>query len=147
MSLKIGKLAKATQVNVQTVRFYERENLLPIPKRSPGGYRLYELTDVDRIRFIKQAQNLGFSLDEIRDLLSLRVDANSNCSQVKTYAEIKITEIKTKISELARIAQTLESLVGDCNKKKFTEACPILQSLNPKKLGKIKCCKRLRYFG
>ena len=133
MSLKIGTLANAAGVNIQTVRFYERESLLPIPKRSPAGYRLYESVDIDRIRFVKQAQNLGFSLDEIRELLNLRVDTNSNCTQVRIHAEVKIDQMKKKINELSRIVQTLESLVEDCHAQKTTSICPILQSLEREK--------------
>lgn len=132
MAIQIGNLAKITQVNIQTIRFYEREGLLPIPRRTNSGFRLFEQTDVDRIRFIKQAQSLGFSLDEIKELLSLRVEPNTNCADVQLRAEEKIKQMKTKISELQRILTTLESLVDDCINRKPTEVCPILNSLEPK---------------
>ena len=133
MSLKIGNLANATGVNTQTIRFYERESLLPIPKRSPAGYRLYESIDIDRILFIKQAQRLGFSLSEIRELLNLRVDANRDCTPVRIHTEIKIEQMKKKINELTCMVQTLESLVEDCHAKRTISTCLILQSLEAKK--------------
>lgn len=129
MLLQIGKLAEATQVNIQTIRFYEREGLLPTPDRNSNGYRLYEQIDIDRVRFIKQAQSLGFSLYEIKQLLNLRIEPNSNCEQVRHQAEEKIAQMRTKISELMNIVQTLESLVEDCTKKKLTGICPILKTI------------------
>lgn len=92
MAIQIGNLAKITQVNIQTIRFYEREGLLPIPRRTSSGFRLFEQTDVDRIWLIKQAQSLGFFLDEIKELLSLRVEPNSNCTDVQLRAEEKIAK-------------------------------------------------------
>ena len=129
MSIQIGNLAKITQVNIQTIRFYEREGLLPEPERTIGGFRLYHQIDADRIRFIKQAQSLGFSLDEIKELLSLRVEPDSNCMKVKQQAEEKIDQMKIKISELECIVATLENLVDNCVNRQPTEICPILGSL------------------
>jgi len=131
MLIQIGKLAQAAQVNVQTIRFYEREGLLTDPDRNPNGYRQYRQIDIDRVQFIKQAQSLGFSLEEIKQLVNLRIDPNSNCEHVRHQAEEKIDRIRTKINELEQFALTLESLVAECKIKKMTETCPILKSIEP----------------
>lgn len=132
MPFQIGELAKLTKVNIQTVRFYERQGLLPVPERTSGGFRLYHQIDADRIRFIKQAQLLGFSLDEIKELLSLRVEPDSNCAKIRQQTEEKISQVKAKIHDLQRIVITLEELVNNCTNREPTEICPILGSLESK---------------
>ncbi len=127
--LTVGKLAKAAGVHVETIRYYERLGLLPEPIRSPGGYRLYSARDVARLRFIKRAQRLGFTLAEIGDLLSLRVEASRRCDAVKARAEAKLADIEAKLETLQRMRGALEALVRACNDRDETSACPILDAL------------------
>ncbi len=125
-----GQLAKETSVNPETIRYYEGRGLIPNPPRSESGYRQYPKDAVTQIRFIKHAQELGFSLREILELLSLKVDAASTCSDVKMRAEAKITDIEQKIETLQRIKQTLVKLVDQCREGKTpTSECPILEAM------------------
>ena len=129
MSITIGQVADRADVNVQTVRYYERRGLLPEPPRTPSGYRQYDEGSVARIRFIKRAQILGFSLAEITELLELRVHPRSNCDDVKTRAERKRAEIDRKIADLGRIRSSLEQLIRACEKRTPTRECPIIERL------------------
>jgi len=128
-SLTIGQLAKAVGVNIQTVRYYERLKLLSPTARKESGYRVYGPTDVQRLRFIKNAQALGFRLKEIAELLSLRVTTPAQCQQVLARADAKLTQVHTKISELQGLAAALRGLIQVCQKGDRTEYCPILRSL------------------
>lgn len=129
-SLKIGELASASGVNIETVRYYERRGILPQPKRRESGYREYTTEDVLRLRFIKRAQQLGFSLQEISELLSLRVSPETTCSDVKKQAEAKLTSIAEKIAELERMQAALTRLITECDEKQPSSACPILEYLS-----------------
>src|SRR6266849_851913 len=93
----IGRLAKAVGVNVQTVRYYERRRLLSSTARTPSGYRVYGVEEVRRLRFIKNAQALGFTLHEIADLLSLRVNSAARCGDVQRRAQAKLAQVATKV--------------------------------------------------
>lgn len=128
-TLTIGKLAKEAGVNIDTVRYYERRQLLLEPERTPSGYRQYQPETITRIKFIKRAQELGFSLDEISELLHLRIDADSACDDVKLRAEAKVADIQSKIETLERMQATLTELIGHCMLRQPTEPCPILNSL------------------
>lgn len=128
--LRIGGLAKETKVNIQTIRYYERRGLLPIPVRREGGYRQYTVNDIRRIRFIKNSQKLGFSLNEISELLSLRVESDDSCMKVLKKAEVKITEIEEKIQTLRQMKKALSSLAETCRKNEKTGECPIIESLD-----------------
>ncbi len=134
-NLTIGKLARKAQVNVETVRYYERRGLIPEPPRLESGYRLYSKDAVARIRFIKRAKKLGFSLREISDLLSLRIDPRTTCSDVKKKAEAKVTDIEEKIEDLQRIKIALAKLVASCTGSGPTIDCPILAALDTKEEG------------
>lgn len=129
MSLTIGSLAKAVGVGVETVRFYEREKLIPKPPRTRSGYRQYPEDTVDRVRFIRLAKELGFTLAEIRELLALRVNPRGNCQAVKRRAEAKVVEMEDKINQLERIKSVLGKLVHACDERIDTGSCPILESL------------------
>src|SRR3989338_7084100 len=107
-SFTIGKVAGLTGVGIETLRFYEREGLIPEPPRRGSGYREYPPVIVDRIHFIKRAKDLGFTLAEIRELLSLSVGPKSTCADVKKKAEEKITEVEVKIADLKRIQKALQ---------------------------------------
>ncbi len=128
--LMIGQLAKATQVNVETVRYYERRGLLAQPARSGGGYRQYGPDATARIRFIKRAQQLGFTLKEIRELLELRPDPHTSCDEVRCRAETKMTAIDQKIESLRAMNRALGRLVAACDGKTDAGACPILAALD-----------------
>jgi MerR family copper efflux transcriptional regulator len=127
--LTIGQVAKQAGVGVETVRFYEREGLLEEPARRESGYRQYEEDVVARLRFIKRAKELGFSLKEIKELLALRVDPTTTCREVKQQAQAKITDIEGKIQSLLRMKAALVKLTGSCRGQGPTSECPILEAL------------------
>lgn len=127
--LRTGELAKRAGVNVETLRFYERKGLLPVPPRRDSGYREYPEESVTRIRFIKRAQDLGFSLDEIYELLALRVKPDTPCSEIKSRAENKIADIKQKIADLRVIERALIKLAAGCTGRGPANHCPILDNL------------------
>ncbi|MBW2066659.1 MAG: MerR family transcriptional regulator [Deltaproteobacteria bacterium] len=126
----IGQLAKKAGVNVQTVRYYERRGLMPEPRRRWSGYRQYSESDVERILFIKHAKELGFTLKEVSELLSLRVEQNTTCREVKTRATAKIAEIEEKIRALERMKLALTKIADRCRGKGPISECPILEALN-----------------
>ncbi len=128
--LTTGRLAREAGVNVETVRYYERRGLLPKVPRKSSGYRLWPPDTVKRIRFIKHAQDLGFSLREIYDLLSLRTDNTRSCSVVKKIADEKIADIDEKIKALRRIRKALLKLSETCPGSGPVSDCPILEALD-----------------
>jgi MerR family mercuric resistance operon transcriptional regulator len=127
--LTIGQLAARAGVNVQTVRYYERRGLMPSPARTRTGYRQYMPEAADRLRFIRRAQDLGFSLGEIAELLALRVRHVSACATVEARAREKVALVERKISELERMKRTLEELAAACGAREPTSECPILEAL------------------
>jgi len=129
-SLTIGQLAKQANVGVETVRFYERKGLLEEPDRRPSGYRQYEEEIVDRLRFIRRAKELGFTLNEIKELLSLRIDPSTTCADVKNRAEEKIDDIRAKIRTLQKMKKALVKVTQACSGRGGTIECPILESLD-----------------
>lgn len=129
-ALTIGRIAKLAEVNIETVRYYERRGLLPAPPRTDAGYRLYDEQSVARLRFIKQAQALGFTLEEIGELLALRVDAETSCDEVRQRAERKTADVAEKIRSLQAIQGALAELVATCALGGGPEGeCPFLASL------------------
>jgi MerR family transcriptional regulator, copper efflux regulator len=128
--LTIGKLAKAANVGVETVRFYEREGLIAEPPRRRSGYRQYPPDTVRRVLFIRRAKELGFSLKEISELLSLRVEPSITCADVRAVARGKISDIETKISQLERMKAALDRLARACRGQGPTSECPILDALD-----------------
>lgn len=132
--LTTGALAKRSGVNLETVRFYERRGLLPEPPRSPSGYRLYPAEAARRLRFIKRAQELGFSLKEVEELLSLRVSPRTTSrARVRQRAEAKIEDITTKIKTLESMKKSLRKLTQACQGCAPASECPILESLDGEK--------------
>jgi MerR family copper efflux transcriptional regulator len=129
-AMTIGQVAKAAGVGVETIRFYERKRLIPQPKRSTTGYRTYDQQIAQRVRFIRRAQGLGFSLAEVQQLLELRLDPRRSCSEVKAEAETKIEAIDSKITELRRMRKALHALAGSCSGEGPTSACPILDAID-----------------
>jgi len=135
-TLTTGDVAERADVNVQTVRYYERRGLIPEPPRSSGGFRQYSPDHVDRIRFIKRAQELGFTLEEAHELLQLSVTAEADRADVRAVAQDKIEEVEEKIRALQRIRDTLNDLVDACDGHGSTSECPILHALEEPTAGK-----------
>ncbi|MHC4879943.1 MAG: MerR family transcriptional regulator [Planctomycetota bacterium] len=131
-SLSIGQLAKRAGVGVETVRFYEREGLLVEPQRRQSGYRQYQSDTVDRLLFIRRAKELGFTLKEIKELLSLRVDEEKTCADVRQQAEAKIADIEDRIRSLQRMKRALVKVTKQCSGSGPTSECPILESIERK---------------
>lgn len=125
----IGKLASAAGVGVETIRFYEREGLLPRPPRKRSGYRQYPPQAVARLVFIRRAKELGFTLKEIAELLELRVDPDKSCADVRALAKAKIVDVEEKMDDLARIKGALDKLAQACRGKGPTSECPILDAI------------------
>jgi MerR family mercuric resistance operon transcriptional regulator len=129
-SLSIGQFARRAGVGVETIRFYEREGLLEQPPRRPSGYRQYSEQAIRQIHFIKRAQQLGFSLKEITELLRLRVDAQTSCDEVKQRTEAKLAEVERKMVELQRMRQALLQIASLCIGQGPTGHCPMLDALD-----------------
>jgi len=127
LSMSIGALAKTAQVNVETIRFYQRKGLLEIPRRVRGEVRRYALKDVERVRFIKAAQRLGFSLDEVIELL--RLDDGGHCDEARTIAQQKLSDVRARLMVLQRMESALAKLVADCSASKGAVGCPLIASL------------------
>jgi len=132
-AITIGKLASRGGVNVQTIRYYERSGLLLKPSRTASGYRLYTDDAVRRLSFIRQAQLLGFSLSEIQELLSLRMQAGTTCADIRQRARQKIAAVDEKIEDLQQIKGALTKLAAACRGNGPTSDCPILEALESKK--------------
>ncbi len=128
-TFSIGQLAKQTDVNIDTIRFYERKGLLPEPERRPSGYRVYDTESVDRLRFIVHGKELGFSLAEISDLLTLKVDPQTSCGDVKLRADAKISSVREKIEALQKIEKALTKLAAECHGGGPQGDCPIINAL------------------
>lgn len=133
MGMKIGSVAEAAGVEVSTVRYYERRGLLAEPPRTASGYRQYDKTVIDRIRFVRQAQDLGFTLEEIEELLALRVEDPSSCGVVEEATRAKLRSVDSKIRELRRLRGVLARLVRSCEAKESTEESPVLGMLEEEK--------------
>ncbi|MFQ5529052.1 MAG: MerR family transcriptional regulator [Gemmatimonadota bacterium] len=129
MPLTISKVAAEAGVNVQTLRYYERCGILPEPARTPAGYRQYEQEAVTRIRFIKRAQELGFTLKEVSELLDLRVEHDAACTAIEAKACAKRDLVDEKIRLLTGLRDVLDGLVDACRRREKTEDCPILEGL------------------
>lgn len=130
ISITIARAARAAGVGVETVRFYERRGLIKQPRKpASGGFREYDAETVARIRFIRQAQELGFSLREIQELLSLRADPGADCADVRTRAITKRDEVERKVAELGRIRAALDTLIASCPGGGALRACTILDAI------------------
>lgn len=134
MGMKIGEVAERGGVNLQTIRYYEREKLLPEPPRLASGYRIYPDQTVRRVRFIKRAQEIGFSLAEIRELLAIRINADRDSSDVRTLAQAKITDIERKIQTLHRMKEALGRITERCSGCGPASECPILESIDSEEM-------------
>lgn len=125
--MKIGQVAKQAEVGIETIRFYERKGLLAQPPRAPGGYRAYPKEAVAKIRFIKRAKDLGFTLSEIAELLSLQANPNANCADVKHRAMAKISTIQQRLQDLQKMLRALSQLVTSCSGSGPIDNCPIIE--------------------
>jgi MerR family mercuric resistance operon transcriptional regulator len=127
----IGALAETAGVNVETIRFYQRKGLMPEPEKPYGGIRRYGAADLARVRFIKSAQRLGFSLDEIGELLKL--EDGARCSEARRLAEHKLVDVRRKLGDLQRIESVLAELVARCSAVRGRVNCPLIASLQEAK--------------
>ena len=127
--MRIGEVAARAAVKVQTLRYYEQVGLLPEPTRSASGYRAYDIHAVRRVRFIKRAQELGFTLAEIANLLAFRDDAGRSCAQVEARATATVDRITEKIHDLERMRVALSRYVAACQTREPVSECPLLTAL------------------
>ncbi len=125
--MTIGQLAAAGGVNVETVRYYQRRNLLARPERPSGGIGRYESSALTRLRFIKRSQSLGFSLDDVQVLLSL--DDGQACSAAKGIGEHKLADVRERIQTLQAMEVALQKLVGQCSTSRRKVSCPLIEAL------------------
>lgn len=139
-TFKIGEVASRANVNKETVRYYEKRELIPEPDRRRSGYRIFTQRHIEQIKFIKRAQELGFTLSEIKELLELRMDEDTTCSEIKTEAQKKYQDVIKKIEDLTRIKNTLINLIDSCNEDGPKGDCPILSALE----GETKTGEELR---
>ncbi len=134
--MPIGELARLTGAKVNTIRFYETEGLLPIPVRTGARRRLYGQTDVRRLSFIRKSRDLGFSLDTVRELLSLADDADQSCEAVDRIARAQLAAIDQKIADLAALRTELDRIVGSCQHGTVAD-CKIIEALAPKRTARM----------
>ena len=128
-AMKIGEIAKRSGIGIETIRFYEREGLLPEPERRPSGYRQYDESTVERLEYVRRAKELGFTLAEIRELLALSTDRERGVRGVKVRAEARLTEVDRRIRELQQVRRGLKHLIAACPGHGPLDRCPILTAL------------------
>lgn len=127
-NLTIGAFAKAAAVNVETIRFYQRKGLLLEPDRPYGSIRRYDEQDVARVKFVKSAQRLGFSLNEVGELLKL--EDGTHCSEASELAALRLGDVRAKLADLIRIEAALSKLVGECHARQGNVSCPLIAALH-----------------
>lgn len=130
VGLTIGKVAEHAGVNVDTLRYYERQDVIGKPSRNGSNYRLYSEDTIRRVRFVKRAQELGFSLTEIKELLELRVSKNASCANVRDQALAKVESLNEKIRSLQSMRRVLVKLANECSDDGPVGDCPILDALD-----------------
>ncbi|MCF8242534.1 MAG: Zn(2+)-responsive transcriptional regulator [Melioribacteraceae bacterium] len=130
---QVGEIAKSVGVNVETLRYYEKIKLMPKPKRKESRYRVYDDTDLKRLKFIVRAKELGFTLKEIKELLNLKIESSATCGDVKHLAEHKLTDIENRIKDLMNMKKVLTKLVHQCIQEEVSaDECPILEVIEYK---------------
>src|SRR5258708_39554492 len=133
---RIGQVAQQTGLSIDTIRFYEKQGLLKRSPRTEGGFRLFAISDIETLRFVRRAQELGFSLNEIRDLLILRSDHVPACSHVKDLLDQKLIAVEQKITELQNLERSLKRALQKCKRELKTaaagheECCPLIDEIN-----------------
>ena len=125
----IGRLARSAGCRVETVRYYERRGLIIPVGRTPSGYRLYDEDSLKRLLFIRHAKDLGFTLEEIKELLRLRMDSTTACEKVRERTSAKLHSVERKIDSLLSIRRILKELLRACTERTATEDCPILRAI------------------
>lgn len=126
----IGKLAKQAGCKVETVHYYEKTGLMPEPPRTEGGHRVYTLTHIKRLNFIRRTRELGFSIEQVKELLKFIDEPDHYCGEVKAMAMLKVREVQEKIDDLQRLKKALNLMVGQCKGKKYSiDDCPIIDAL------------------
>lgn len=133
-AMTIGQVAGTSGTGIETIRFYEREGLIEKPPRTESGYRKYRPDVIPRLRFIRQAKALGFTLKEIKELLSLKLNTGTNCGEVRSQAEKKILDIEGRIDSLQRMKRALAKLTNVCPGSGPTSECPILEAMETKEV-------------
>ena len=128
--MRIGAIARAAGVNIQTIRFYEREGILPEPPRTASGYRNYGADAIKLVRFVKAAQGLGFTLAEAQDLLRLRDNESPRCNDVRALASEKLEAVEAKLRQLESLRDALAGLVDACGTADAALTCPIIEALD-----------------
>jgi len=126
--LSIGALSRRTGVNIETIRYYERSGVMPEPRRSSGGHRLYEVAQLNRLGFIKRSRELGFSLREVCDLLTLIGDDTMTCGEVHEVTVDHLKDIRRKIADLRKMERALKEMADQCSRGEVPE-CPIVETL------------------
>lgn len=126
--ITIGVLSKQTGVKIETIRYYENIEILPAPHRSDGGYRIYDLDQLKRLKFVRRCRELGFTLEKIRSLLSLVDSHNYTCHDIEEITSEQLDEVRRKVSDLKKLEKTLKDMTSKCNRGKVPE-CPIIDAL------------------
>lgn len=137
-TMTIGTLSKRTGIGIETIRFYERLGLLMPIARKISGYRIFDETSFKTVAFIKHAKELGFTLSEVQELLSLKADKQSKCQSVQKKAEAQLQSVEEKINHLERIKNVLSDLIQQCQQRKVDSECPLLDCLDNCKFEKSK---------
>jgi MerR family mercuric resistance operon transcriptional regulator len=132
--MTIGVLARAAGVNVETIRFYQRRGLMPEPDRPLGSIRRYGAAELGRIRFIKSAQRLGFTLNEVADLLEL--EDGTHCQQARERGRKKLDDVRARMADLKRIEAALANLIARCSARRGRVRCPLIDALHEAQLEK-----------
>lgn len=132
--LTIGDLARATDTKVETVRFYEKSGLLPIPERTQGNYRAYGPEHLARLSFIRRSRDLGFSLDQVRAMLDLADDRNRSCEAIDTIAKLHLIEVDKKIADLQALQRELNVMIDQCSCGTVAD-CRIIEALSPQTIS------------
>ncbi|KQT20749.1 MULTISPECIES: helix-turn-helix domain-containing protein [unclassified Bradyrhizobium] len=127
-SMQRAELAQRTGCNLETVRYYEKVGLLPAPPRTPAGYRSYDATHERRVRFILRARELGFALDEIRELLHLADERDQPCADVRAVAAAHLNDVRAKLADLRRMERVLKDVIAQCGNGTQPE-CPLMETL------------------
>ena len=129
MQMTVGKVARASGVGVETIRFYEKRGLIVQPERRPSGYRMYNEETIARVRFIKNAQALGFTLNEVAELIRLEQDSRAQCSDLQVRADAKVTLIDQQIAELQKMRAELTQLSSGCSSDQLLSECRLMNCL------------------
>jgi MerR family mercuric resistance operon transcriptional regulator len=126
--IAIGALSKHTGTNIETIRYYERVGLLPVPARSSGAYRLYGRDHLKRLNFVRRARALGFSIEQVRTLLRLADERKRPCAEVRVVAEAHLNDVRGKIADLKRMERVLQATVAGCANGRSAH-CPVIGAL------------------